>query len=145
MLAAQHNDATTTSSVTTEAAGATMLVPNAMTRAGPITPRASPLVSFMPTPPSRSTPLSPDARSCHLTRHETVAEHGTADRSGGTVGHGRHRRASAGPPGAANRQAGAGGLPPGRLGGRAARLREDDAFVAVGRARRQGLRVGVGG
>ena len=62
MLSAQHKDATNvmsttsgeanpaydttmTSAVMTEAAGATMLVPNAVTRAEPTIPRASPRAS----------------------------------------------------------------------------------------------------
>ena len=73
MLSAQHSDATNvmstisgeanpaydttmTSTVTTDAAGATMLVPNAVTRADPTIPRASPWASWgfalMPQPPS---------------------------------------------------------------------------------------------
>ena len=48
------------------------------------------------------------------------------------------------PPPVADRTADARRLPSGRLGGRAAWLREDDLAVAVGRAQQPGLRVGVG-
>src|SRR5215472_7827849 len=50
----------TTSAVMTEAAGATMLVPNAVTRAEPTTPLASPLVSWLLSPMMR--PPMHDAR-----------------------------------------------------------------------------------
>src|ERR1022692_1373740 len=95
-----------------------------------------------------------------------------ADLSGGTVRHGRQRRASAGRPIAAggqvvvrpcrveappsrdatrdrrsfagDRTAGAGRPVSDCLGGRAVGLREDDLAGAVGRAQRTGVRVGVG-
>ena len=54
----------TTSAVMTEAAGATMLVPNAVTRADPTTPLASPLGSWLRSPMMRP----PNARcTAHLT------------------------------------------------------------------------------
>src|SRR5690242_11993022 len=69
MLLAQHKDeanatsttsgdanpayeTTTTSPATTEPAGSTLLAPNAITRAEPTTPRASPLPSWPPAPMS---------------------------------------------------------------------------------------------
>jgi hypothetical protein len=45
---------TTTSNTTIERAGATMLVPNAITRADPTTSRASPRISWLPTLMPRS-------------------------------------------------------------------------------------------
>src|SRR5215469_7285217 len=87
----------------TEAAGATMLAPNAVTRADPTTPLASPMVSWllspmmrpqctMHGPPYRRTLADPRDLSalvwgyCRLTCFEASYEHGGAHLPRGTAG-----------------------------------------------------------
>src|SRR6185312_1475504 len=203
MLSAQHSDpanvmsttsgdanpanaTTRTSTVAAEADGATMLVPNAIVRAEPTTPRASPPASSLPATTSLPSPalrrklsgLAALGHAClppqfSLDVIKVAQDHRTAHRlekCGSGYGQYRDARAAepaaarnptgfrshgveAPPPGAApwdgqpvvaDRPADTGRFPPHRLGHRTARLREDHAAVAVGRARRSGHRVGVG-